>query len=140
MDKRPVMMVSVLALTVFVLFPQPNACADVEWKVLKQLRIKEKPLDVDVSLDGQRLYILAEGKLIIYSVTQAKGLYAIPVNKSLDRLKISEANESVILLSTSENVVEIIQLQFIPQFDLSGSPFMGSLNAPVTICAFIDYQ
>jgi hypothetical protein len=53
------------------------------------------------------LYILVEGKLIIYSLTEAKGKYTIPVNKSLDTLKISEANGSVVLLSTAENLIEI---------------------------------
>jgi hypothetical protein len=139
-DERPVMMVSVLVLTCCLLFPYTNACADVEWKVLKQLRIKEKLLDVDASLDGQNLYILVEGKLIIYSLTEGKGKYSIPVNKSLNMLKISEANRSIILLSTSESLVEIIQLQFIQQFDVSGLPFRGPDNAAVTICVFIDYQ
>ena len=133
-------MLSVLVSAYFLLLPPASGCADVEWKTLTQLRIKEKPLDVDVSLDGQNLYILVEGKLIIYSLTEEKSNYSIPINKSLDTLKISEANESIILLSTSEKLIEIIQLQFITQFELSGLPFRGPDKAPVTICAFIDYR
>ena len=132
-------MFSVLLLACYLLFPYANAFAGIDWKILKQLRIKEKPLDVDVSLDGKNLFILAEGKLIIYSLAESKGKYSIPVNKSFDTLKVSEANRSVILLSTSESLIEIIQLQFIQKFDISGSPFLGSDSAPVTICAFIEY-
>lgn len=142
MGKRPVIMllVLVLVLTVYPSFQNSKAWADVQWKTLTHLRLNEKPLDVDVSLDGENLYILVEGKLIIYSLTEAKGKYTIPVNKSLDTLKISEANGSVVLLSTAENLIEIIQLQFIPQFDVSGLPFRGADKAPVIIVTFIDYR
>jgi len=134
------MVLSVLVVAGCLMFSDMKAWADVEWKILKQLRIKEKPLDVDVSLDGQNLYILVEGKLIVYSLTESKGKYSIPINKSFNTLKISEANQAIILSSTSENLIEIIQLFFIQNFDLSGSPFQGRSDAPVTICAFIDYQ
>ncbi len=133
-------MLSVVLLACCLLLAYTNAFAGVEWKILKQLKIKEKPLDVGVSLDGKNLYILAEGKLIIYSLAEAKGKYSIPVNKSFDKLRISTANGSIILLSTSEKLIEIVQLQNIQHFDASGSLFQGSDRASVTICTFFEYR
>jgi len=117
-----------------------DAHADVEWKVKKQLRLKEKPLAVLASLDGQYLYMLVEGRLLIYSLTEGRGKYSIPVDKSLDMITLSEANKLLILASSSEKLVRIVELEFILQLDISELPYQGPKDAPVTITAFIDYQ
>jgi len=117
-----------------------DAHADVEWKVKKQLRLKEKPLAVLASLDGQYIYILVEGRLLIYSLLEGRGKYSIPVDKSLDMITLSEANKLLILASSSEKLVRVVELEFILQLDISDLPYKGPKDAPVTITAFIDYQ
>lgn len=139
MTKQPVMMFSGFILTCCLLLLGANAWADVQWETIKKLQLAEKLLDADVSMDGQNLFILVPGKLMIYSLAESKKKQAIPVNESLDMLKISESTGSVVLLSTSKNTIEIIHLQFTPNFDFSGLPFRGSEKAPITICVFVDY-
>ena len=114
--------------------------AGVEWKVEKQLRLKETPLSLVASADGRYVYILAQGKLLIYSLMEGKGKYTIPVDTSLDMITLSEATKMLILTSKAEKLVQIISLAFIPSFDISGLAFLGLENAPVTITTFIDYQ
>jgi len=42
--------------------------------------------------------------------------------------------------SRSQKMLRVIQLETIHQFDLSGLPFKGREEAPVTIAVFSDYQ
>jgi hypothetical protein len=117
-----------------------TAHADVEWEIKKQLRLKAKPLDLAASLDGKYIYLLFEGRLLIYSLVEDKGKNAIPVDKSFDMLTLSERNKLLILTSSSEQIVRMIELEFIQKLDYGGLPYKGPENAAVTITAFIDYQ
>lgn len=117
-----------------------DAHAEVAWNVKKQLRLKAKPLAVAASMDGQYVYILFEGKLLIYSLMEGKGKYTIPVDKSLDMLTLSAAHKLLILTSSSKQIVRFIELEFTQQLDTSELPYKGPQNAPVTITAFVDYQ
>lgn len=114
--------------------------ADVEWKVKKQLTLNVSPLDIAQSSDGQLIFILAQGEILIYSVSDDKYLNSIPVDKGFDRLTYSEKNNIVIISSSSEKLLKIIQLNISRKIDVSGSPFKGPENAPVTIVVFSDYQ
>lgn len=120
--------------------PVVNASESMEWKVIKQLRLTEKPRGVAASFGGEYLYILVEGKLLVYSLIENKAKYTIPVDNSLDMITLSHADNCLILTSTSEKIVRIIQLEFIPHIDTSGLPYKGPNDAPVTIVSFIDYQ
>ena len=121
-------------------FPAMNAYAGMEWKVVQQLRLTEKPRAVAASFSGEYLYVLVEGKLIVYSLLENKTKYTFSVDNSLDMMTLSNADNFLVLTSTSEKVVRIIQLEFLSQIDTSGLPYKGSNNAPVTVVAFIDYQ
>jgi protein-disulfide isomerase len=121
-------------------FPAMNAYASMEWKVVQQLRLTEKPRAVAASFSGEYLYVLVEGKLIVYSLLENKTKYTFSVDNSLDMMTLSNADNFLVLTSTSEKVVKIVQLEFLSQIDTSGLPYKGPNNAPVTIVAFIDYQ
>jgi len=62
------------------------------------------------------------------------------VGKGFDRLIYSPRSSSLILTSSSEKAVKVIQLEAIHKTDMSGLPFKGPENAPVTIAVFSDYQ
>ncbi len=60
-----------VALAVWISFPHISR-ADVEWKVIKDLDLKETPRDIAPSLDGKWLYILTPGEVAIYSFIEGK--------------------------------------------------------------------
>lgn len=51
------------------------------------------------------------------------------------------SNENIIYLQSKEKkAVEVLHLDFIHNFDLTGSPVKGPADAPVTIVEFSDFQ
>ncbi len=123
----------------WVLVPQLFA-ADLELTERKQIKLDVSPLDTAISADGQWLFILTPGEIIVYSTLEEKISKGIPIDKGFDRLTYSAKTNSLILSSQSEKAVKIIQLELIHKFDLSGLPFKGPENALVTMAVFGDYQ
>ena len=118
----------------------PLSSADLEWTVRKELNLKAPPLDISPSMDGQWIFILTPGEVLVYSITQDRLLKRIPVDEGFDRLMYSPRDNSLILTSRSERTLKIIQLEPIHEFDISGLPFKGPEHAPITIAVFSDYQ
>jgi hypothetical protein len=111
-----------------------------EWRVVKELQLKDQPLDMANALDGKTLFILVSGEVLIQNMRSNDISQRIPVGKEFDRLAYSPRNNTLILTSSSAKTLKIIQLDRIHQFDYSGLPYMGPKNAPVTIAVFSDYQ
>ena len=114
--------------------------ADLELTERKQLKLDVSPLDTATSADGQWLFILTPGEIIVYSAFEDKISKGIPIDKGYDRLTYSGKTNSLVLSSRSEKAVKIIQLELIHQFDISGLPLKGPENAPVIVAVFGDYQ
>jgi hypothetical protein len=114
--------------------------ADFEWAVTKQLKLEASPLDVVPSADGQWIFILAPGEILVYSVNEDKVVKHIPVDKAFDRVTQSASEDTLILSSRSGKALEILRLELVYKIDVSGLPFQGPERAPVTIAVFSDYQ
>ena len=114
--------------------------ADMEWRVVKELQLKDQPLDMANALDGKTLFILVSGEVLIQNMRSNDISQRIPVGKEFDRLAYSPRNNTLILTSSSAKTLKIIQLDRIHQFDYSGLPYLGPKEAPVTIAVFSDYQ
>jgi hypothetical protein len=122
------------------LFSVLGAHGDIEIEAKKQLNLEEKPIDIGASADGEKLFILVEGKVLIYSIVQGEILDSIPVAKEFDRLSVPGKDNVIALSSSSGKRVEIIRYRTLHKIDISGLPFKGPENAPVTIAVFSDYQ
>ncbi len=114
--------------------------ADMEWRVIKELQLKDQPLDMVNALDGKTIFILVPGAVLIQDMRSNDISQRIPVGKEFDRLAYSFRNNTLILSSSSTKTLKMIQLERIHQFDYSGLPYIGAKNAPVTIAVFSDYQ
>jgi len=114
--------------------------ADVEWKTLKDFDLKTEPLDIFQSPDGQLLFILTRGEVLIFSTGEQKITDQIPVDKEFDRITYSPQPKILTLTSSTGKKLLILSLDFIQKFDISGLPFKGPEGAPVTLVVFSDYQ
>jgi glutaredoxin len=112
----------------------------IEWEVIRQLKIEQKPLSAATSFDGQYIYILIEGKLIIYSMAKWEAEHIIPVDKSFDIMALSDMNQVIVLMSSSEKTIRFLGISFIQEFEINGLPYTGNDDAQVTIIVFFDYQ
>jgi hypothetical protein len=117
-----------------------DAYGGIEIEAKKQLDLEGKPIDIGASLDGEKLFILVEGKVLIYSIVQGEILDSIPVAREFDRLSVPGKDNVIALSSSSGKRVEIIRYKTLHKIDISGLPFKGPENAPVTIAVFSDYQ
>lgn len=114
--------------------------SEIDWTILKQLKLDEAPLDISASADGKWIYILTPGKVLVYSIPEDKVMNRVPVDPSFDALVYSATDNTLALTSQSGRSLEIIQLETINKFDNSGLAFRGPENAPVTVAVFSDYQ
>jgi DNA-binding beta-propeller fold protein YncE len=121
-------------------FLMQNAFADIEWSAKKQVPIDAAPLDSALSEDGTLLFMLTPGKILVYSIAQEKVLNRIPVDKSFDRLTFSPKQNRLIVTSSSKKTLKLIDVEFLQKIDITGLPYKGQKNAPVTIAVFNDYQ
>jgi len=75
------MMLSVMAFLFvagWTFFPQ-IVQADLEWRIIKDLDLKTTPRDVAPSADGQLIYILTPGEILVYSVQAGSGYWGFHI-------------------------------------------------------------
>jgi DNA-binding beta-propeller fold protein YncE len=113
--------------------------AKVESNVIQTLNLNSPPLDVAVTPDGNRLYVLTDnGNILIYSA-KGKLTDTIKVDKDIDGIRLSRADDMLFLSSQKSKQVQVVLLDFIQNIDISGAPYKGPDNAPVVITAFNDF-
>ena len=121
-------------------FTNSFASDNVEWNVYKTLKLEESPIDVAVSPDGSRIFVLTDqGEIVIYS-SAGKIEAKIDVGQHVDQLKLGPRGASLILSSGKNKTVEIVTLDFIQKINVSGSPFKGPEDAAVIIAVFDDFE
>ena len=117
-----------------------HAAASVDWGVEKTLQLKSEPVDVAVSPDGRRIFVLNDlGQILIYS-SEGSFLDKIVVGKQFDHVTVSPRGDQLILHSRKKKSVQVINLDFIQDINVSGSPFKGPENAPVVVAIFDDFE
>jgi len=114
--------------------------ADVDWAMKKQVSLSARPLDIAASEDGQLIFVLVPEEILVYSIPEDKVTNRIPVGKVFDRLTYSPKTSVLILSSSSAKTLKIIQVEPVYDIALSGLPFKGPADAPITIAVFSDYQ
>ena len=121
-------------------FTNSFASDNVEWDVYKTLKLEESPIDVAVTPDGRRIFVLTDqGKVVIYS-SAGKIEAQIDVGQHVDQLKLGPRGDSLILSSGKNKTVEIVTIDFIQKINVSGSPFKGPEDAAVVIAVFDDFE
>jgi DNA-binding beta-propeller fold protein YncE len=135
--KLIIVLTSVVVLGVFT---NGLASDNVEWNILKTIQLDATPIDVAITPDGRRIYVLTDqGEIIVYSSAQnVEG--KIKVGRHVDQLKLGPRGETLILTSSEKKTVEIVSLDFIQKINVSGAPFKGAEDAPVVIAVFDDFQ
>ncbi|MFQ5484042.1 MAG: hypothetical protein ACE5DO_01775 [Desulfobacterales bacterium] len=129
----------------FFLFPlmvlqDLSASDSVEWTPYMTMQLEAAPIDVAISPDGRRIFVLTDkGEILIYSAT-SNGEVKMDVGTHVDQIKMGPGGDSLILNSNKNKTVQIITLDFIQKIDISDSPYRGVDDAPVVIAVFDDFQ
>ena len=139
MRKLIIYSLAILAIAAWATFPV-IVHADVEWKVLKSLDLKASPLDVAPSMDGQRLFVLTPGEILVFSIPEGKVTDHIAIDKDFDRIVSVPRGDTLSILSSKKKILQVVMLESIYKIDVSGLPVKGPKDAPVTIAIYDDYQ
>lgn len=125
---------------VILLFLSSAASASVEWQVQKELNIGETPIDLAISSDGKRTFVLTKkGDIQIYSANGSL-IEKISVGRSFDGIDVSPKGDKLYLSSGKDKSVQIVSLDFIMEINSVGSPYKGPADARVVVAVFSDFQ
>lgn len=116
------------------------ALAEVEKGSSRTLNLEAKPIDMTISADGKYTYILAEGGKVLIIDSSGSLKDTLKVSESVVKIATSPQGDYLLLADSKENTLEIVQISFVVDIDISGLPFKGPADAPVVIAVFSDYQ
>lgn len=129
-----------LLLALCLIISAPAAQAEIESTLLETVQLKNKPIDIEISLSGQSFYVLDNrGQLLIYSNTgELKD--TLDVGKQIDQIKVSPRDDYLFLSNSKKKTVQVFSLTVVKEINTKGSPFKGPEDAPVSIVVFSDFQ
>ncbi|MHC4459570.1 MAG: hypothetical protein ACYS0I_21225, partial [Planctomycetota bacterium] len=108
-----------------------------EWDVWKTFETEETPLDVAAT--ARLLFVLTDrGQVFIYS-PNGELMGKIPVGNTIDRIDTIPGGNALFLSSRIDKKIKILRLDFIQQINTLG-PFKGTVESPVVIAVFSDFQ
>jgi hypothetical protein len=117
-----------------------TAQAEVEYNVLKTYKLDDPPVAMAFSVKRNEIYVLNQkGELLIYE-TNGNLTEKINVGQGFDGLELIEGSDVLFLTSRKNKTIQVVQLQFVQDIDVTGSPFKGPENAPVVIAVFSEFQ
>lgn len=118
----------------------PVCFAALDWNVIQTFNLKDPPLDVAFSTSRNKVFILTgEGQIQVYEPNGTLD-ETMDVGKGFDRLWHIQGSDVLLLSSHEKKTVQIIELNFVEQIDISGSPFRGPENAPVVVAVFSEFE
>jgi protein-disulfide isomerase len=111
-----------------------------DWNVIKTLKIKDDPIDLAFSTSRNQIYVLtAAGEILVYAADGSL-VESIAVGNGFDQMRHIQGSDILFLSSRKDKTVKIIELEYVQEIDLSGSPSKGPEDAPVKIAVFTDFQ
>jgi len=119
--------------------PPADKAGALDWSVKKSWNLSAKPLDFVQSLDNKMVYVLeGDNKVHIYTI-DGKEMGTVPVDKTTTAIDIAPRGEMLYLVN-SDKTYTAIDISFTKTINISGAPFLGNENAPITMVVFSDFQ
>ncbi|MCP4629708.1 MAG: hypothetical protein GY850_40305, partial [bacterium] len=102
--------------------------------------LKEKPQDMALSGDGSTAYILADGKVLVYSMREGKVTGDIPVKGKFSSISVAPKSGELFLADEAGKKITVVSISEVFNIPIGKSPAIGNKDAKVTLYAFLDYQ
>jgi len=116
------------------------AHAEVDWEISSAIQLDETPIDVARAQGGELTYLLTDqAKVLIYSAA-GRLVGTIPVDPSVTDIAISVKGEQLYLINSQRKTLKTVDIDFIVDFDIAGSPFLGPADAKIVVAVFSDFQ
>jgi hypothetical protein len=112
----------------------------IEWNVLQSWPTAGKTLDMVHSLDGKFVYLLNDQQTVQVFNSQGQLQGSIPVEEGVTAIDIAPQGEVLYLINNKNQTFSSVGVSFIVDVEITGSPFKGPADAPVTITLFTDFE
>jgi len=116
------------------------AVGGLDWSINTSWTMPCHPLDFVQSLDNKKVFVLCDDSKVRIYTPAGKELGVIPVEKDITGIDIAPRGEALYLISKSNKSYTALDVSLTQHIDISGSPFVGNENAPVTLVVFSDFQ
>ncbi len=116
------------------------ASTNLLWSIQNQWKLSAKPIDVVHTLDGKQVFVLTDQHTVQIYSSNGKLEGSVPVSEGVTAIDIEPRGESLYLIDSKKNTFSSLSIDFIKDINISGSPFQGNENAPVTITVFTDFE
>jgi hypothetical protein len=139
MMKKNTLNKCILLLLFFFCLPL-QAHSRVDWEETGQFKLDEIPIDIAKSQEAEYTFILTEkGHVYIYA-TDGNLAGEIPVDPGVSRIAVSPKGDQLYLLSDKNKYLKTLNISFIEDINILGSPFLGAADARVAVVVFSDFQ
>jgi DNA-binding beta-propeller fold protein YncE len=116
------------------------AGAAVQKGISRKIETEAKPLDIAVSADGQKTFVLLEDGIVQIFGINGRSQGKIEVSKSVVSIATSPNGETLLLADKDSNSLKVVALDYLVDINIAGSPFKGSADAPIVIAEFSCFQ
>ena len=116
------------------------AHAEVDLELLATLNLEHEPLDIEISLSGTQIYVLDDQSRLLIFNTAGRLIDQMKVPPDTDQIKIGPRDDLLFLGSRKTKRVQVVELTFTYDLDVSQAPHKGPVDAPVAIVVFSDFQ
>ena len=130
----------VCILLLVLLLSSSLAVAEVEKGASRSIKLDAKPIDMTTTADGKYTFVLAEGGKVLIIDSSGTVKDTLKVSDSAISIGTSPDGSYLLLADSKSNTLEVLQISFVVDVDISGLPYKGPADAPVVIAMFSDYQ
>jgi hypothetical protein len=132
-------LILVLSTLLFLCF-NTIAGAAVEKGISKDIKTEAEPLDIAVSADGQKTFVLLKGGIVQVFGINGRSQGTIEVSKSVVSIETSPNGERLMLAEKDNSIIKVVALEYLVDINIEGSPFKGPADAPIVIAEFSCFQ
>ena len=120
--------------------PESGQDNRIEWTVQQNWPTAGQTLDMVHSMDGKFVYILNNKQQVQVFSNQGKLQGSIPVEEGVSAIDIAPQGEKLYLINNKTQTFSAVGVSYVVDIDVTGSPFEGLADAPVTIAVFTDFE
>jgi hypothetical protein len=119
---------------------QTGAGPELLFEQTSQWQLPYAPADIVQSVDGARIFVLTDNnRILIYEPNgQLKG--SVEVAPGVTAIESDARGENLLLIDAQNKTLSSFSIDFVAEIDITGSPFKGNPDAPVTIAVFSDFE
>lgn len=106
----------------------------------RQWQLPYTPADMVQSVDGKYIFVLTDNhKLLIYEPS-GNLKASTDVDPGVVAIETDARGEQILLVDKDNKTFTSFSIDFVAEVDVTGSPFKGKPDAPVTVAVFSDFE